>query len=155
MANEPYSTNLVFKALADPTRREILRTLSAGALPAGAVASHFPISGPSVSRHLAVLKSAGLVSEVRQANRLIYSLEAGHLLEAVGSWLNGVAQQADPGTKAGRMKKGGKSATKRKRKAAAKEQGLSAPRPELGAPAPPNRDSAPGHPGEKLPHRPV
>ena len=49
----------VFRALADPTRRRILQALRKGELAAGDIASRFPISGPSVSRHLAVLKAAG------------------------------------------------------------------------------------------------
>src|SRR5215469_6720237 len=52
----------VFKALADPTRRQILQDLREGELSAGEIASRFPISNPSVSRHLTVLKSAGLVA---------------------------------------------------------------------------------------------
>ena len=63
----------VFRALADPTRRQILRALRKGELAAGDIASRFPISGPSVSRHLAVLKAAGLVTERREANRVMYS----------------------------------------------------------------------------------
>lgn len=65
---------LVFKALADPTRRQILKELRKGPLAAGDVAANFPISGPSISRHLSVLKGAGLVAEQRQANKIIYSL---------------------------------------------------------------------------------
>ena len=62
---DDFQTEAVFKALADPTRRRILRDLKKAQLPAGDIASHFPISGPSVSRHLAVLKAAGLVMERR------------------------------------------------------------------------------------------
>jgi DNA-binding transcriptional ArsR family regulator len=64
----------VFKALADPTRRQILQDLQAGELGAGKIASRFTISAPSISRHLGVLKSSGLVVERREANRIIYSL---------------------------------------------------------------------------------
>jgi DNA-binding transcriptional ArsR family regulator len=65
MADEASS---VFRALADPTRRQILQDLRGGELAAGEIAARFPISGPSVSRHLTVLKSAGLVVERRKAN---------------------------------------------------------------------------------------
>src|SRR5271165_6119044 len=63
----------VFRALADPTRRQILQDLQAGELGAGEIASRFTISAPSISRHLGVLKSAGLIVERREANRIIYS----------------------------------------------------------------------------------
>jgi DNA-binding transcriptional ArsR family regulator len=69
----------VFRALADGTRRQILLYLHIGELAAGDIAKRFPISGPSVSRHLAVLRSAGLVTERRAANRLFYSLERARL----------------------------------------------------------------------------
>ena len=84
---DDFQTQAVFKALADPTRRRILRDLKKAPLPAGDIASHFPISGPSVSRHLAVLKAAGLVTERRQANKVIYSLAPERLAVTVGSFL--------------------------------------------------------------------
>ena len=64
----------VFKALADPTRRQILQDLREGELSAGDLASRFTISAPSVSRHLGLLKTAGLITERRDANRIYYSL---------------------------------------------------------------------------------
>ena len=76
-------TGPVFKALADTTRRQILQDLGKSPLPAGEVASKFPISGPSISRHLAVLKTAGLVTEQRQANKIIYSLVPERLANCV------------------------------------------------------------------------
>jgi DNA-binding transcriptional ArsR family regulator len=83
----------VFRALADPTRRQILQALRKGELAAGDIASRFPISGPSVSRHLAVLKAAGLVSERREANRVMYSLVADRLALSVGSFLSAVCPE--------------------------------------------------------------
>jgi DNA-binding transcriptional ArsR family regulator len=61
------------RAVADPTRRAILRLVRDGDLPAGAIAAHFPsMSRPAVSQHLRVLSDAGLV-EVRPAgNRRLY-----------------------------------------------------------------------------------
>jgi DNA-binding transcriptional ArsR family regulator len=78
------SEDLVFRALSDPTRRRILLALAAQDLPAGQVAAMFPISGPSVSRHLTVLRSAGLVNERREGNRLICSLVAAPLAATIG-----------------------------------------------------------------------
>lgn len=80
----------VFRALADPTRRQILQDLRAGELSAGEIAARFPISGPSISRHLGVLKSAGLVRERRDANRIYYSLVEERLALCVGGFLSAV-----------------------------------------------------------------
>lgn len=96
----------VFKALADPTRRQILTDLHDGELAAGEIAARFPISGPSISRHLSILKAAGLVEERRQANRIYYSVVEDRLAVSVGSFLSTVCprqvllrhkrQQAEP-----------------------------------------------------------
>ncbi len=64
-----------FEALADENRREILRLLSAGERPVRQIAAELPISRPAVSRHLRLLKEAGLVSEHPQGTRRIYRLE--------------------------------------------------------------------------------
>jgi DNA-binding transcriptional ArsR family regulator len=87
------ATAAVFRALADPTRRRILQDLRKGELAAGDIASRFPISGPSVSRHLAVLKAAGLLTERRQANKVIYSLVPDRLALCVGSFLSAVCPE--------------------------------------------------------------
>jgi DNA-binding transcriptional ArsR family regulator len=83
----------VFRALADPTRRQILQDLRKGELSAGEIASRFPISGPSVSRHLSILKSAGLVEERREANRIYYSLVEERLAVSVGNFLSAVCPE--------------------------------------------------------------
>ena len=64
------------RALADPTRREILRALRAGDLPAGDIAAKFDMTAPSVSHHLSVLKDAGLVQAERDGRHIIYSLNS-------------------------------------------------------------------------------
>lgn len=83
----------VFKALADATRRQILEDLRTGELTAGEIASRFTISGPSISRHLAVLKSARLVRERRDANRIYYSLVEDRLALCVGGFLSAVCPE--------------------------------------------------------------
>lgn len=83
----------VFKALADPTRRQILQDLQAGDLSAGEIGSRFAISAPSISRHLSVLKGAGLVSERREANRIYYSLVEDRLALCVGQFLSSVCPE--------------------------------------------------------------
>ena len=68
-----------YKALGDPTRREILRLLREGELSAGELAGHFEISWPSVSRHLKVLETASLVGSQRRGGHIIYSLRTSVL----------------------------------------------------------------------------
>jgi len=84
------SVSAVFAALADPTRRQILQELKDGELAAGAIAARFTISGPSISRHLSLLKSSGLVSERRDGNRILYKLEPERLATEIGDFLSAV-----------------------------------------------------------------
>ena len=83
----------VFRALADSTRRQILQELRPGELAAGQIAARFPISGPSISRHLGVLKAAGLIRERREANRIFYSLAEERLAICVGRFLSAVCPE--------------------------------------------------------------
>jgi DNA-binding transcriptional ArsR family regulator len=71
------------QALADPTRREILRLLGDGDLSAGEIASNFSMSLPSVSHHLAVLKNAELVIAERKGQSIMYSLNSTVAQEAI------------------------------------------------------------------------
>jgi ArsR family transcriptional regulator, arsenate/arsenite/antimonite-responsive transcriptional repressor len=64
----------VFKALADPTRREVLRLLSRGELTAGELASSFDMTKPSMSHHFAILKEADLISSRRDGQQIYYTL---------------------------------------------------------------------------------
>jgi DNA-binding transcriptional ArsR family regulator len=82
-----------FEALGDPTRREILRLLSAGGMPVHEIAASLPISRPAVSRHLRLLKDAGMVAERAEGTRRIYHLEAAGA-QAVQDWLEGVWGEA-------------------------------------------------------------
>lgn len=66
--------NEAFKALADPTRRKILELLSRQDRSAGEIANYFNISKPSISHHLNILKNAGLISDERQGQSIVYSL---------------------------------------------------------------------------------
>ena len=82
-----------FDALGDANRREILRLLSAGDKPVVEIAAAMPISRPAVSRHLRLLKDAGLVTEQALGTRRIYHLhEQG--LRAVQTYLEGVWGEA-------------------------------------------------------------
>jgi DNA-binding transcriptional ArsR family regulator len=83
----------IFEALAHPTRRQILQDLKDGELAAGAIAAHFTASGPTISRHLSVLRSAGLVTERRDGNRILYSLVGDRLALSVGDFLSTVCPE--------------------------------------------------------------
>jgi len=73
--------DLVAQALADPTRRAILRMLRDGELSAGAIAGAFDVTRPAISRHLRVLREAGLVIDAAQGRERVYRLELGALAE--------------------------------------------------------------------------
>jgi DNA-binding transcriptional ArsR family regulator len=78
-----------FEALGDPNRREILRLLAEGRKPVVEIAAALPISRPAVSRHLRLLKEAGMVAEQAQGTRRIYCLrEEG--VRAIQEYLEGV-----------------------------------------------------------------
>jgi DNA-binding transcriptional ArsR family regulator len=64
----------LFKALAEPTRRGILRFLGKGAMTAGEIAAKFQISAPSMSHHFTVLKGADLIFARREGQQIFYSL---------------------------------------------------------------------------------
>lgn len=66
--------NNLFKALNDPTRREILELLKEKDLTAGEIADQFNISKPSISHHLDLLRQAGLVVSVKEGQFIYYSL---------------------------------------------------------------------------------
>jgi DNA-binding transcriptional ArsR family regulator len=74
------------EALADPTRREIVELLADGELDAGSIAERFPVSRPAVSRHLRVLREAGLVRVRPEAQRRLYALDPAPLAE-LDAWL--------------------------------------------------------------------
>ena len=76
----------VFGAIADPIRRGILDVLRAGERSAGDIADRFPVSRPAVSRHLRVLRRAGLVRERRHLRARLYSVD-GRALAQVDEWL--------------------------------------------------------------------
>jgi ArsR family transcriptional regulator len=68
------TTNRTFRALADETRRDILRLLRDGPLTSGEIADRFNSSWPTISRHLAVLRDAGLVATTRNGQEIRYEL---------------------------------------------------------------------------------
>lgn len=76
-----------FKALSDPTRREILNLLKEKPLSAGEISDHFHTTGATVSHHLSILKSADLISDRREGKYIYYELNLS-VFEEVLSWLN-------------------------------------------------------------------
>ena len=83
-----------FKALADPTRRRILELLRAGDMTAGELAEHFDISKPSLSHHLATLRNAGLVTDERHGQNIVYSRQYHSYAGLVG-WFMGFADDPE------------------------------------------------------------
>jgi DNA-binding transcriptional ArsR family regulator len=77
---------VVFTVLADPRRRQILDLLRDGELPVGSLAGHLRVSQPAVSKHLKVLRQAGLVDVRRDAQRRLYRVRAEPLAE-IDAWL--------------------------------------------------------------------
>ena len=80
------SLQQTLKALADPTRREILNLLKAGRLSAGEITDHFDITAAAISRHLSVLKDADLIRDTREGKFIFYELNAS-VLEEILLWV--------------------------------------------------------------------
>jgi ArsR family transcriptional regulator, arsenate/arsenite/antimonite-responsive transcriptional repressor len=79
-----------FRALADPTRRDILRLLRDGPRTSGEIAQHFDAAWPTVSRHLGVLREARLVVSTRLGQQIVYELDVSvfqEVVEHLNSWL--------------------------------------------------------------------
>ena len=75
------------KALSDPVRREILNLLKDGRKSAGDIAGHFAITDAAISRHLSVLKEAGLIRDTREGKYIYYDLNAS-VLEEILLWIS-------------------------------------------------------------------
>jgi DNA-binding transcriptional ArsR family regulator len=84
-----------FGAIADPLRRKILDELRCGELSAGDLARRFPVSRPAISRHVRILRRAGLVSERRATRQRYYALEGSALAE-IDAWLAPYRQYCSP-----------------------------------------------------------
>ncbi|HCI63614.1 MAG TPA: ArsR family transcriptional regulator [Clostridiales bacterium] len=80
------------KALADPTRREILNLLKDGKRSAGEISERFDISAAAVSRHLSVLKDADLVTDTREGKFIFYELNTS-VLEEILLWISDLKNQ--------------------------------------------------------------
>ncbi|CAM5795607.1 MULTISPECIES: autorepressor SdpR family transcription factor [Brevibacillus] len=79
--------NDTFKALADPTRRQIIRLLKERDMTAGEIADHFAMTKPSISHHLSSLKQAKLILDERQGQNIVYSLNTTVVQDVMGWFL--------------------------------------------------------------------
>lgn len=80
--------NESFKALSDPTRRQIIRLLRDRDMSAGEIAEQFSMTKPSISHHLNALKQAGLILDERRGQNIIYSLNTTVLQEVLGWFMD-------------------------------------------------------------------
>jgi len=82
------------RALADPTRREILNLLKGGKLSAGEIVEHFDITAAAISRHLSVLKEADLIFDTRDGKYIYYELNTS-VLEEILLWISELKGETD------------------------------------------------------------
>jgi DNA-binding transcriptional ArsR family regulator len=82
-----------FAALAHPTRRQILQDLKDVELSVGEIAAQFSATEPTISRYLSVLRTAGLITERRNANRILYSLVSNRPAVQVGDFRSAVCPE--------------------------------------------------------------
>ena len=75
-----------FKALSDPTRRQIIELLRNGSMTAGDIVDRFQMTGASISHHLSILKNAGLVTDDKQGKYIYYELNLS-VVEEILAWL--------------------------------------------------------------------
>ncbi|HEU4850586.1 MAG TPA: autorepressor SdpR family transcription factor [Telluria sp.] len=84
-----------FKAIADPTRREILRLLRQGEMSAGDIAAHFDITKPTMSHHFSVLADADLISRRREGQTIWFSVNTS-VLEDLVAWTLDLVNKKEP-----------------------------------------------------------
>jgi DNA-binding transcriptional ArsR family regulator len=90
----------IFKALADPTRRQVLQMLRAGPMGAGALADAFVVSKPTMSAHFAVLVAADLIEAEKSGRTILYRLKMSVLEEALMGFAQAFGLQLTPETSA-------------------------------------------------------
>jgi len=92
----------IFAALADPTRRAILKLLQRSDLSAGEIAEHFPLAKSTLSGHFAVLKQAGLIIAERHGTTIVYSANVSALEEGLGLVLGLLGSRSEKTSARGR-----------------------------------------------------
>ena len=81
-----------FKALSDPTRREIVNLLKDGKRSAGDIVSHFSSTNATISHHLSILRKAGLITDEKQGKYIYYELNTT-VFQEVLSWLHSLMEE--------------------------------------------------------------
>ncbi|WP_312107274.1 autorepressor SdpR family transcription factor [Lachnoclostridium sp.] len=81
-----------FKALSDPTRREIINILKRGKLTAGEIVEHFDMTGATISHHLTILKAAGLVTDEKKGKYIYYELNLS-VVEEIMAWFTSLKEK--------------------------------------------------------------
>lgn len=92
-----------FRALADPTRREILRLLRDGPKTSGEIAEEFPTAWATISRHLGALRDAGLILSARSGQQIVYELNT----TVFEDFVNHLMEWVRPSRSKGRARRGG------------------------------------------------
>jgi len=87
MSKKGRAQQAVFRALSDPTRRQILKLLRKGSRPAGEIADRFPLTKGSLSHHFNALKAADLVRTERRGQRIVYSLNTTVFQDVMAAFL--------------------------------------------------------------------
>lgn len=100
----------VFRALADPTRREILRLLRDGPKTSGQIADEFPTAWATISRHLGALRDAGLILSERNGQQIVYELNTTVFEDLINHLLEWVRPSSKPNRGARGRAGGGKHA---------------------------------------------
>ena len=86
--------NQIFKAISDPTRRQVLALLRNGPQSAGELAAHFDVSKPTMSSHFAILREAELITSVKQGKNVVYCLQLSVLEDALLGFAQMLGSQA-------------------------------------------------------------
>lgn len=89
------SLQQTIRALADPTRREILSLLKSGSMSAGEITAHFDVTAAAVSRHLSVLREADLILDRRDGKFIFYELNAS-VMEEILLWIRDLMDKTPP-----------------------------------------------------------
>jgi ArsR family transcriptional regulator, arsenate/arsenite/antimonite-responsive transcriptional repressor len=97
----------IFKAMASEPRRRILNHLAGGSMTVGEIAEKFDMELPSISKHLSVLREAGLVTQQKRGQHVIYAVAADHVANALYSFLTPFCPQARKIAKARRKARTG------------------------------------------------
>ena len=96
------TTNATFRALADETRRDILALLRDGSKTSGQIAARFDSSWPTISRHLAILRDAGLVDAERNGQEILYELNTSVLDDVIQHLMGWTKQRRSARVRAAR-----------------------------------------------------